>query len=307
MYYLQEIFPPMRRLRIPLTRDQVMMFMIALNELLLGFETYSAHIISGTIRPNEWIPIIFGPTAGILLLLAGLISIRKRSAAMLLAGSVLASSFIVGALGAYFHGSRAFLQYAPAGERITTAFIIWAPPILAPLTFCLVAILGLGAILQEEPADSGRLKITDHLRLHLPVNKSQFYFLLTGLGILATVTSSILDHARTDFTNPWLWLPTGIGVFSCVVAIGLGFLRKPGKGDLAIYFASMSAMIFTGLLGSYLHIRQDLTASGIVVLERFIRGAPVLAPMLFADMGAIGFIALLEPLVRAKDQPQPIE
>jgi hypothetical protein len=307
MYYLQEIIPPLRRLNIPLTRDQVMMLMIAFNELLLGFETYSAHIISGTIRPYEWIPIIFGPTAGVLLLAAGLISIRKRFAATFLAGIVLAFSFIVGALGAYFHSSRAVLQYAPAGERITTALIIWAPPILAPLTFCLVAILGLSAVAQEEPVDSGTLKIAENLKLHLPVNKSQLYFLLTGLGILATVTSSILDHARTDFTNPWLWLPTGIGIFSCVVAIGMGIIRKPSKGDLFIYFAAMLAMIFTGLLGSYLHVRQDLTSGGVVVLERFIRGAPVLAPMLFADMGAIGLIALLNPLVQNKKTPQLLD
>jgi hypothetical protein len=302
MYYLQEIFPPLRRFSIPLNRDQVMMLMIAFNELLLGFETYSAHIISGTIRPYEWIPIIFGPTAGVLLVAAGLISLKKRIAATFLAGIVLASSFVVGALGAFFHGSRAVLQYAPAGEKISTALIIWAPPILAPLTFCLVAILGVSAILQEDPADSGTLKITGRYKLHLPVNKSQLYFLLTGLGILATVTSSILDHARTQFTNPWLWLPTGIGIFSCVVAIGMGIIRKPGKGDLFIYFAAMMAMIFTGLLGSFLHVRQDLTSGGVVVLERFIRGAPILAPMLFADMGAIGLIALLNPLAHTKDQ-----
>jgi hypothetical protein len=31
------------------------------------------------------------------------------------------------------------------------------------------------------------------------------------------------------------------------------------------------------------------------VQERFVRGAPFLAPMLYANMGAIGLLALLDP------------
>jgi hypothetical protein len=61
----------------------------------------------------------------------------------------------------------------------------------------------------------------------------------------------------------------------------------------------MILMALTGMLGSYLHIRQDLTTQGAVVVERLIRSAPVMAPMLFADMGAIGLIALLDPEEKA--------
>jgi hypothetical protein len=32
------------------------------------------------------------------------------------------------------------------------------------------------------------------------------------------------------------------------------------------------------------------------VPERFLRGAPIMAPMLFANMGLIGLIVLLDPL-----------
>ncbi len=67
MYHLATVFPIIKRVRIPITRDQAMLLMLALNELLLGVETYLAHSISGTIMPKEWIPIIFGPVAGVLL------------------------------------------------------------------------------------------------------------------------------------------------------------------------------------------------------------------------------------------------
>ena len=34
----------------------------------------------------------------------------------------------------------------------------------------------------------------------------------------------------------------------------------------------------------------------MLVMERFIRGAPVLAPLLFANMGALALIAILDPV-----------
>ena len=57
----------------------------------------------------------------------------------------------------------------------------------------------------------------------------------------------------------------------------------------------MAAMILIGLVGSYLHIQGNLTAQGSIVGERFVRGAPFLAPMLFINMGALGLIARLPP------------
>jgi hypothetical protein len=114
-YPLAMVFPFLRRLRVPVGRDQAMLLVIAVNELFLGIDTYLAHSISGTIVPREWIPIIFGVTAGVLLGLAGLISLRYRMAANLLATGVFTASIIVGVLGSYFHLYRALQPYAQAG------------------------------------------------------------------------------------------------------------------------------------------------------------------------------------------------
>ena len=65
-------------------------------------------------------------------------------------------------------------------------------------------------------------------------------------------------------------------------------------------------MILVGMLGSGLHVLQNLTAQGQVVDERFLRGAPVLAPLLFSDIGSIGLLALLDPQERIAD-PQDTE
>lgn len=295
MYHLGTAFPRLRRYSLPLSRDQVMLLMLALNELLLGLETYIAHLISGTIVPYEWIPILFGPTAGVLLLAAGLLAQRRRFLATVIASVVFLTSIVIGLLGAFFHVVRAILPFAPAGAQVSVPLLVWAPPVLGPLTFSLVGLLGLSAAWKEVPPDSGRLQLTRTTHIRLPYSKTQAYFFMIGMGSLATVISSVLDHARTDFENPWLWLPTAVGVFATVVAAVLGARKTPSRLDLYTYIAAMLLMMLVGVLGSYLHILQNLTFSGTILGERFIRGAPPLAPLLFADIGTLGLIVLLDP------------
>jgi hypothetical protein len=55
----------------------------------------------------------------------------------------------------------------------------------------------------------------------------------------------------------------------------------------------MFLLISVGIVGVVLHINDDLSM-GAVVIERFIRGAPILAPLLFANMGSLGLIVLLD-------------
>jgi hypothetical protein len=298
MYYMESVFPAVRRVRVPITRDQAMLLMAAMNEIMLGVETYIAHQISGTIVPYEWIPIIFGPVAGVLLILAGLLALRNRPAATVTATLVFLASILVGLLGAFFHLRRAILPAAPVGEQVSVPLLVWAPPILGPLTFSLVGLLGISSAWMEDPPDSGELALLYGRRLRLPYSKTRAYFFMVSMGSLATVISSVLDHARTNFANPWLWVPTGVGVFATVVAAMMGILEKPKRSDLVVYVLAMLAMIATGILGTILHIQNNLTSEGVIVGERFIRGAPFLAPLLFADIGAIGLLVLLDPKER---------
>jgi hypothetical protein len=295
MYHLATVFPPLARLRrLPLSRDQVMLLMAAVNEVLLGVDTLLAHSTSGTIRPYEWIPIVFGPVAGVLLLLAGLIALRQRPLATVMATVVFVASIAVGGLGAYFHLRRAILPAGPAGQRVVLDLFFWAPPVLGPLAFALVGVLGLSAAWVENPPDSGVLDLLGGRRLHLPYSKTQAYFYTVSLGTLIALISSVLDHARTRFENPWLWLLVGVGVFAVVAAAVLGATDRPSRGDLLTYTAAMLLLLAVGGIGALLHVQQNVAAQTFVP-ERFLRGAPFLAPLLFANMGMIGLIALLDP------------
>ena len=295
MYHLATVFPMIKKIRVPVSRDQAMLLMLALNELLLGLETYLAHSTSGTIMPKEWIPIIFGPVAGICLLLAGLLSFRRRSWAVVMASLIYLASIVVGLLGMYFHIVRAVLPLAPAGEQVSIPLVVWGPPVLGPLTFALVGWMGLSAVWIEQPADSGRMVLPGGKKLELPFSKTNSFFIMVGLGCLATVMSSVLDHARTNFSNPWLWLPTTIGVFGTAVALLLGTIRTPRRSDLWVFVVAMLLLILVGILGVVLHILRNLAMDNAIVIERFLRGAPFLAPMLFSDMGALGLVILLDP------------
>ena len=296
MYHMATVFPPISRIRrVPLSRDQLMLLMAAINLLFLAFDIYLAHNLNGTIRIREWIPIVFGTVAGVLLLVCGLIAFRWRRAASIFATIVLGASIIVGILGAYFHVVRGTLPTAPLGERVSIPLLVWAPPVVGPLIFSLVGLWGVSAAWIEDPPDSGRLYLWGDRRLQLPFSKTRAFLFMVSLGTLATLISSVLDHGRAEFENPWLWVPIAVGVFATMVPAGLGALNKPTKWDILTHVIAMVLLILVGLLGFWLHIEFDLTANNEIVIERFLRGAPFLAPLLFANMGLVGLITLLNP------------
>ena len=65
-----------------------------------------------------------------------------------------------------------------------------------------------------------------------------------------------------------------------------------------------SLLFCTGVAGFLLHIGEGLTSQGVIVIERFLRGAPPLAPLLFADIGALGLIAMLDPVEKREEKEQ---
>lgn len=291
--------PMARRLRLPISRDQAMLLMLATNELFLGVDTFLAHSLSGTIRPYEWIPILFGPTAAVLLGLAGLLALRQRAWASALATIVFLASAVVGGLGAYFHIARTVLPDAPAGQRLTLDMFILAPPVLGPLAFALVGLLGVSAAWVEDPVDSGVLVLPGGIRLRLPYPKTNAYLFAVCMGILVALVSSVLDHARAGFEDPWLWLPTCVGVFALVVSALLGMLSQPTRLDVITYVGAMVLLILVGGVGAILHVESDVGLQNTLIAERFLRGAPFMAPLLFCNMGLLGLIAVLDPVERA--------
>jgi hypothetical protein len=278
------VIPPLQRVpwagrAYAISRDQAFQLFIVLNQLLLGVETTLAHMANGTLRPYELIPIGFGPLAGVVLIAAYLGLRRARRWARTVALWTYAGSIAVGVLGTYFHLARSLRPLAPAGQRVTLSLLVWGAAPLAPAAFVLVGALGfltLAGLPERE--------------------KDRFYMLAACAGVLIAVVSSVFDHLRGGFANPWLWVPTATGTFAAVVALATALLSRRSRGDLTIYAGAMALLLLVGPLGLWLHLRFDLAPGTTIVIERLLRKAPILAPMVFANMGLLGLLALLDPL-----------
>ena len=292
--HLATIFPPLSRISLPVSRDQAYLLFIILNQAVLGLETYLAHSLNGSIRWREWIPIWYGPLACILLVTAFVLAKRRPRLSRGLALFALAGSIVVGVLGTTFHFVRAIRPQAPLGERLSLELLVWGPSVIAPPAFVLVGVLGLVALCSEQGRDAGALgQTTCQIRF---LSKDRLYFFLASLGVLIAAVSSALDHMRGGFENPWLWVPTLSGVFGVAVALTLGLMPRHGRADLTVYALSMGLLLAVGPLGLLLHVLHNLGAGQAIVLERFLRGAPTLAPLVFANQGLLGLLALLDPV-----------
>jgi hypothetical protein len=86
-----------------------------------------------------------------------------------------------------------------------------------------------------------------------------------------------------------------VGVVTAVVCFAMALLRSPRWADLVVYAAAMAAMLVTGLLGVWFHFQDNVTSRGVIVAERFIRGAPIMAPLLYAHVGLLGLVVLMNP------------
>src|SRR5262245_16717334 len=134
-----------------------MLLLAAVSQALSGLDAWLAHRAGGTLRGAEWVPAIFGPLAGAMLLVAGLIAMRRRMLASTLATAVFGASIVVGVVGAWLHLQRAILPSGPLGQRVELDLFFWAPPVLGPLAFAFIGIFGTSAAWVEAPYGSGRL------------------------------------------------------------------------------------------------------------------------------------------------------
>lgn len=279
---------------LPLTRNDLLLILVAFNEVAIGVETYLAHSISGGIKPGESIPMFFGPIAGLLFLLALYLRVWRKAITLstLLIIGIASASVVVGILGTAFHWDQAL---APAGDRLRWNWIIYAPPVLGPLAFAGVGLMGIIAALEDTKPESGKLSLPGVFTFYTPLKQTQQLLWLVALGLLAATVSSFLDHGRTDFENVFVWIPAVSGLFATVVTLLLALYPERTAADYFTFFWAMMLMVVVGVLGVGLHFNADLPEglNAGISAERLIRGAPVMAPMLFANMGLLGIITIV--------------
>ncbi len=281
---------------LPVTRNDLLLLMVALMLIGLGVETYLAHLISGDVKPMEFIPVVSGPVFGLTLLGALLLRLWRGTAlvsTLMIIGIALAS-IAVGVIGSAFHWTRAIPSGALAAQGLQWEWLVYAPPIAGPLSFAGVGLLAIIAVLEDTRPETGRLTLPGVISFRAPMTQTRQFLWLVALGLFAATLSAFLDHGRTGYTSVFVWIPVVLGLFGSIATTVMAIYHEHHEADYFIFFWTMLLMVGMGVLGLGLHINADLPEGGAgIQLERFVRGAPVMAPMLFALVGTFGLITMI--------------
>ena len=271
-------------------------FLLA-NLAFLAVDISLAHAINAFEHQAERIPIYFSVAATFLLLVAmtlggsepvqrgaagsGAIGWR-RSLARGIGLAVGWGSIVVGIAGLVWHLRGDFFQ------EQTIKNLVYTAPFAAPLAYT-----GLGLLL-----------ILDRMVDARSLEWSRWVILLAAGGFLGNFVLSLADHAQNGFFYPSEW----IGVIAAAAAFGflLAQVVVPDNPSLlAMNLALMVIQVVVGVLGFALHARDNLTNQAGSYWDRFIYGAPIFAPLLFADLALLAVLGCWAQLrcLAADDDP----
>lgn len=257
----------MRPLADRLRRPSAWAELFAIGNLgFLAVDILVAHATNRFEKPAEWIPFVFSLAAAPLLLVAFLGG--DRLFARRLALTVGAIAILVGVAGLLLHLDSHFFR------EQTLKNLVYTAPFAAPLAYT-----GLGLLVllnRMVDAESSEWAV---------------WILVLALGgFIGNFVLSLADHAQNAFFRPIEWTAAGAAAFA------VGFLGVAAFVDRRAPFLRACAVlmgleVLVGILGFYLHLRGSLggTAS---LKERLIYGAPLFAPLLFANLAVLAAIGL---------------
>lgn len=249
---------------------EILVELFAITNLgFLTFDIYLAHSVNQFRNPAEFIPLIFSASAPLLLILA--LSVRHRwPAVWKYAGHLVGwAAVLVGLSGVIFHLQSHFFY-----ER-TLRSLTYSAPFAAPLAYT-----GLGfLLLLNRMVDAETLEW------------AQWVLLLVLGGFVGNFIFSLTDHAENGFFRSLEWVPVIASAFA------VGFLVVPLVMRVLRRYIRLCAAVLlleggVGLWGFALHVGANLRGPSIHAFDNFIYGAPPLAPLLFPNLMALGFIAL---------------
>ncbi|WP_407309480.1 hypothetical protein [Desulfosporosinus sp. SB140] len=272
-----------KHLRIPLDKTCLILSYLFLNYAIVFVDVVIAHSENSFFPVYEWIPVIYSPLAA---LAALLLLIAPRSGLIKLTYLVMMlAGVIIGILGFGFH-----LQASSAGNTVSYAGLISSNPVLAPLAFVALGLIGIVAGMDDRPT----------FRKYGFTNKTRYLILITAFWFFATGLVAFFDHAQTGFTNVYTWVPVYTGIFAGMVLLLQAFSRHE-KGLSSLYIVTIALSIAVGLLGFAFHLTTDLAGRGVIVWARVFYEAPGLAPLLFSDIGVWAALVFLDPQPEATE------
>ena len=272
--------------RLPMEKNRLLLIFVGLNLFVTGIDVALAHSINSFVPVYEWIPIYYFPIGAMSCFIIAFQTIPKKIFSLIHI-SLMSTGLMVGFLGTAFH-MNAVLN--PLGH-LSWAWLVFGSPILAPLAFSGISLLGLYAITEEVKDSPGVLVIQGLGTFHAPITRDKHFLWLVGLGFGASAITSIIDHAQYGY-NPYKLIAIVFGIFATSVVLTIALSDKWSKKDELVFFWTMIAAIVVGVMGFGFHLSGDLAGTGKISLERMLVFAPILAPLLYGDLGMLGLIVV---------------
>jgi hypothetical protein len=280
------------RVKLPIEKNRLLLILVGVNFIFTGLDVVLAHAVNDFVPSYELIPIIFAPLGALSSFLVALKPKPVKSIALIHI-TLMVLGIIVGVLGTAFHANQAL---NPLGQ-LTWIWVTFASPILAPLAFAGISLVGLYAVIEEVRDQPGVLEVPGLGIFRAPISRDRHFLWLVGLGFAASALTSIIDHGQYGYSLYKL-IPIVFGLFSTSVVITLAVSRNWSRGDELTYFWTMIAAIVVGVLGFAFHLSGDLADNGQLSIERILVFAPVLAPLLYSDLGILGLIVVANQVDR---------
>ncbi len=278
-----EIFH-LANIKLPMEKNRMLLIFVGINLFFTGIDVALAHSINSFVPVYEWIPIYFFPLGAMSCFVISFQTSPKKWSALIHI-SLMVVGILVGVIGTAFH-MNAVLN--PLGH-LSWAWIVFGSPILAPLAFAGISLLGLYGITEEMSDQPGMLNVPGIGLFHAPISRDKHFLWLVGLGFGASAVTSIIDHAQYGY-NVYKLIAIVFGLFATSVVLTIALSKEWTKRDELVYFWTMIAAIVVGVLGFGFHLSADLAGTGEISLERMLVFAPVFAPLLYSDLGMLGLI-----------------
>lgn len=245
---------------------------VVVNLAFLAPDIYLAHSTNLFHHRAEYLPLYFSLGAPAVLLAAllareaGALAVRWwRLAAYLIGGAAVA----LGVAGLVLHlGSHFFYEN-------TLESLVYTAPFAAPLAYT-----GIGLLLIMNG-------MVDTESVEWPL----WVLLLALGGFVGNFIFSVADHAQNGFFHPTEWVPVASSAFA-VGVLALPFLIRVDRSYVPFCAAAMLVQVAVGLLGFYYHVASNLRKEAPDLFDRFVYGAPAMAPLLFPNLALLTFIGL---------------
>ena len=257
----------------PLAPKQILLLFSAVSFAITACDVAMAHSQNNFIPKYEWIPVVYSVIASAATFFY-IVKSNHRPAIRFYQLTML-FGIIMGILGMFFH---IFGNMNVSANSITD-WLVFGSPVFAPIAFTGMSLYGLALINAS----------------------TQQLMRLVALGFMVVGLTAGFDHAQTHFESVYTLFPLIAGFFGCIVtwitADQIG--SQSNKISLPVanfYYAAMIMMVITGLTGFYLHLAADLENTIQFSWERLLYHAPVLAPLLFAQLGTLGILSSLTVL-----------